>query len=249
MRIPKNSPISIGLFDLDGTLLAWDCQILFRHLVLRHEPWRIVFFPIFLFFAPFAKLLGDECLKRIFLCYTWGLSGSRLQEFAKEFAQLMIPTVYPELLEKVAKHQEHGHLLILSSASPQLYVQHIGELLGFDLILGTEIPALGREFFPDLRNHKGENKVLALQNCLPSSYWQADGKLIHASGYTDSCADLPMLRLCDQVTVVNPKAKLTRLAETNQWEILRPARPWKSRYQQWILLAKHLFAIGNVVDQ
>ena len=41
-------PAGIALFDLDGTLIAWDCQLLFRHYVLRREPWRGIFLPVFL---------------------------------------------------------------------------------------------------------------------------------------------------------------------------------------------------------
>ena len=52
-------PERIALFDLDGTLLAWDCQLLFRHFVLRREPWRGIFLPVFLVFLPFAGCLGN----------------------------------------------------------------------------------------------------------------------------------------------------------------------------------------------
>ena len=38
--VPPAPPTGIALVDLDGTLLAWDTQFLFRHHVIRREPWR-----------------------------------------------------------------------------------------------------------------------------------------------------------------------------------------------------------------
>ena len=119
-----------------------------------------------------------------------------------------------------------GHLLILASASPEFYVREIGHGLGFDLTLGTPVE-LG-PFFPDLENNKGAAKVQCLRELLPSAYFE-NAKLRHCHGYTDSCADLPMLTLCDSVTVVNPSSRLAAIAEESGWEIVRPARPWNSR--------------------
>jgi hypothetical protein len=67
-----------------------------------------------------------------------------------------------------------------------------------------------------------------LLEVLPAAYFD-HGKLRHGHGYTDSRADLPLLTLCDSATVVNPSPGLADLAEQSGWEIVRPARPWKTR--------------------
>ncbi|HEY8991820.1 MAG TPA: hypothetical protein VIM46_07575 [Luteolibacter sp.] len=61
-------------------------------------------------------------------------------------------------------------------------------------------------------------------------------------GYTDSTADLPMLAICERATLVNPSPELTELAERQGWMIVRPARPWKSKFDRLLKLAK--FALG-----
>lgn len=124
-------------------------------------------------------------------------------------------------------HRAAGDFLILASASPEFYVAEIGKELGFDLTLGTPVE-LG-SFFPDLENHKGAAKVERLRASLPAIYFE-NGKLRHCHGYTDSTADLPMLALCDAATVVNPSPRLAKLAEESGWQMIRPARPWKSRF-------------------
>jgi phosphoserine phosphatase len=115
-------------------------------------------------------------------------------------------------------------------------------LLGFDLSLGTVLE--NHLLFPDLVNHKGANKVTRLRTLLPPSYFH-EGKLINSHGYTDSTADLPMLEICQQATLVNPKPALTELAEQNGWPILRPALPWKSSFEKSWRVVLLLLGIGK----
>ena len=223
----KPPPAGVALYDLDGTLLAWDCQLLFRHHVLRREWWRGLLLPVFLAAAPLAAWLGAARMKRVFLSYLWRMPGERLAAHARDFARALQPAIYPELRETLARHRSEGRLLILASASPEIYVAEIGRELGFDLALGTPV-AFG-PLLPPLENHKGAAKVRRLRQLLAAETFTADGKIQHCHGYTDSRADLPMLELCDEVTLVNPGPQLTSIGESRGWRILRPTRPWRSR--------------------
>jgi phosphatidylglycerophosphatase C len=224
--LPDQAPTGIALFDLDGTLLPWDCQLWFRHFVTRREPWRIVFLPVFLAFLPLAPLLGAAGMKRVFLSFLCGMPRAAIDGHAREFAETVVPRVHPGLRAEIDRHRAAGHLLILASASPEFYVREIGARLGFHVSLGT--PVEPGPLFPDLENHKGAAKVARLRQLLPSSYFE-EGVLRHSHGYTDSAADLPMLALCREVTLVNPKPALAALGEERGWTIVRPPRPWKTR--------------------
>ena len=228
-EFPTEPPPGIAAFDLDGTLLAWDCQLLFRHHVIRREPWRVLTLPLFLACLPFLKLLKDAGMKRVFLSYLWRMPPATLATHARSFAAAVKPAVYPEVLEMLENHRRLGHLLILTSASPEFYVGEIGRELGFDVALGTPVGTTPRcRLLPPLQNHKGAAKVTRLHDLLPASYFSA-GKLVHSHGYTDSRADLPLLGICQTATVVNPSPALTELAEASGWRIVRPRRPWRSR--------------------
>lgn len=240
--LTESPPPGIALFDMDGTLLAWDCQLLFRHHVIRAEPWRVFSVPLFLAFLPFAMLLDTENMKRVFHCFLWKMPPERLAELSREFAERLLPSIYPELKEKLARHKAAGHLTILSSASPECYAAEVGRILGFDLSLGTVLE--NNRLFPDLTNHKGEQKVIRLHQLLPTSYFTS-GKLANSHGYTDSTADLPMLGICESATLVNPKEQLTAIGERNGWEILRPARPWKSEFEKALRIVALLLAISK----
>ncbi|MEY3394904.1 MAG: hypothetical protein RL346_1140 [Verrucomicrobiota bacterium] len=242
MNPAENPPKGIALFDMDGTLLPWDCQLLFRHHVIREEPLRFFSVPLFLIFLPFAGILGTETMKRIFHGFLWKMSPERLAELSQRFAERLAPSFYEELKSALAMHRAAGHLTILSSASPECYVAAVGKLLGFDLALGTVFES--NSLFPDLTNHKGKQKVTRLRTLLPATYFH-DGMLINSHGYTDSMADLPMLEICDRATLVNPPHELAELAQKRRWSVLQPPRPWRNSYEKWIRIALLLFAIGK----
>lgn len=235
-------PEGIALFDLDGTLLAWDCQLLFRHYVLRREPWRGVFLPVFLLFLPLAGLLGAGRMKRVFLSFLWKMSPAKLTAYSRDFAASVMPAIYPELSDELEQRRAKGDFLILASASPEFYVSEIGRELGFNLTLGTVVET--GVLFPKLLNHKGAAKVARLREVLPAP-WFENGKLRHCHGFTDSRADLPMLELCEAATVVNPSPELAALAERSGWRIVRPWRPWRNRMDFALRVLALLTGIGS----
>lgn len=242
MNLPIEPPPGIALFDLDGTLIPWDCQLLFRHHVVRQEPWRRALLPVFLGLLPFYPILKTEGMKRVFLSYLWGMPPAKVAEYARSFAASVMPAIYPELRQDIGRHREAGHLLVLTSASPEFYVSEIGRLLGFDLVYGTVVTP--GELFPDLENHKGAAKVARLRESLPS--WYFEGTVLrNCHGYTDSTADLPMLTLCHSATLVNPKPELLAVGEKNGWKVVRPARPWKSKMNFMLRSLKLLFGWGQ----
>jgi phosphatidylglycerophosphatase C len=225
-QLPDPARGGIALFDLDGTLLAWDCQLLFRHFVLRREPWRGIFLPVFLVVLPIAGFLGTGRMKRVFLSFLWRMGPEKLAACSRDFARQVMPAIYPEMRCEIERHRAAGDFLILASASPEFYVREIGRELGFDLALGTVVET--GPLFPPLENHKGAAKVARLTRELPASYFDG-GKLRHGHGYTDSRADLPMLGLCQAATVVNPSPELAARARESGWRIVCPARPWNNR--------------------
>jgi len=218
----------LGLFDFDGTVLPWDSQVMFADFVLKREPQRRAYLGLFGAFLPVAPILGDEGMKRVFLSYLWGVQRERLEGWAREFVEERIAgACHPELLERLARHREVGELTVLASASPEFYVREVGRALGFDLVLGTPVEVGERvALFPDLRNHKGREKVTRLHQLLGEP---AGGMWRNSHGYTDSRADLPMMACCERGTVVNPGAALTEIAADRGWEVLRTPLPWRSR--------------------
>jgi HAD superfamily hydrolase (TIGR01490 family) len=237
-----DAPTGIALFDLDGTLLAWDCQLLFRDFVVRQEPWRRILLLLFLALVPLAPLLGTDRMKRVFLAFLWRMPEDQLARHFRNFADSVVPLIYTDVRDMLENHRRSGHLLILASASPEGYVKEIGARLGFDISLGT--PVDHGPLFPQLTNHKGAAKVRRLHSVLTGRHFSGE-KLIHSHGYTDSTADLPMLALCDTATVVNPKPRLEAMARENGWAVIRPRRPWRGTLDHALRSLCLLVGIGS----
>jgi HAD superfamily hydrolase (TIGR01490 family) len=233
----------LGLFDLDGTLIAWDTQILFCDYVLKQEGIRRAFLLFFAAFTPAAGILGDEGMKRVFLSYLWRVEEEQLAEWVRDWVAEWFPArCYAPLLERLEKHRAAGHLTILASASPEFYATEVGRALGFDLAFGTQVEWTGAfPLLPDLRNHKGAEKVRRLSEIIgaPQDLWP----LSH--GYSDSSADLPMLERCVTSTLVNPSASLTAIGEERGWEIVRPPLPWKNRSGKVREILRRISGLGG----
>ncbi len=213
-----------ALFDMDGTLFAGDSQLRFARFIMRRHAWR----RLYLLWALPCGLLralhiaGTPFMKRAFLAYAWRLRADELEAEAAAFVQgELLPALYPELKERLEAHRQAGDVTVLCSASPDWWVQIFGRALGFTHIIGTplepvttRVPLMPRILPPG--NNKGENKLKRLA---------ALGITQAEVGYTDSKADLPMLRICERAVLVNPKASFA--AQVAGAEIIRTRQQLK----------------------
>jgi phosphatidylglycerophosphatase C len=119
----------------------------------------------------------------------------------------------PIALAVVETHRAAGDHLVLLSASPDLYVPLIGELLGFERTLCTEIVWQGERLDGRLKtpNRRGEEKL----RCLEWIREQFPGSPVIA--YGNSASDLDHLRQADRALLVNGDSAARRLAA--KWNI------------------------------
>jgi HAD superfamily hydrolase (TIGR01490 family) len=220
---------SLALFDLDGTLVAHDTQLLFCNFVLRRHPLRRLFLPFAAAFLPAGifRVLEARELKRIFLSYLWLMPATRVKAYAQEFAeQIVRPLVYPEMLAEIERHRRERRLLVLNSASPEFYVREIGCVLGFDHSFGTRVLLSARQ--PLVAEIDGENNKLDVKISRLAAAGLLPCESADSWAYTDSTADLPMLQLVTNPVCINPGTRLLAFARTQNWPIRHPARPWSS---------------------
>lgn len=226
----ESSASGWALFDLDQTLVPWDLQVCFCNFVLQREGWRRILLVPFFFLLPVNKLLGDEVMKRVFMGFAWGMKREQLLQWGEEFAeQVFMELPYPEVVAEVERHRREGRTLVLVSASPQIYVAHIGQKMGFEHVFGTVVEMGERlAWFPPfpLGNNKSTNKVVRLRDELGLA-----GVLPNSEGYSDSKADLPMLEMCEKVVAIHPEGSFAEKAKENGWRVLTPNKPWQDRTQ------------------
>lgn len=109
---------------------------------------------------------------------------------ARSFAEAVIANgLRPDIVARVDHHRRAGHELVMVTASPELYAGPIGEMLGFDVVLGTRLE-VGEDGCLTGRlegaNCRGAEKVERLRA------WAASPDVVvHA--YGDSAGDRQLL--------------------------------------------------------
>lgn len=202
----------VALFDLDGTLTWRDTMLPFLLGFVRRRPLQA----LGLWRAPLAlwKYWRDRdrgALKSSVIRMLLG--GERravLDAYAESFVAALKPkrAFRPLALAVLEAHREAGDHLVLLSASPDLYVPRIGELLGFERTLCTELEWRGDRLDGHLRtpNRRGEEKLACL-NALRRQYHG-----LRVIAYGNSASDLDHMRAADRALLVNGDSAARRLA-------------------------------------
>ena len=160
------------VLDLDGTLITYDS---FGKLVKMH-----LFYPAVLLQTLLRKL-------RIIDAYTF---KCRIVTFLQKktwcpdlFAQQIIHSFQPEVIQKIEKNITPLSQIILLSASPDVYVSEIAKQMGW-AGFGS---ITGKEYMDPLFHLHGKNKLLFLQKRYPK------GVYLYKFAIADSESDLALL--------------------------------------------------------
>jgi phosphatidylglycerophosphatase C len=203
----------VAVFDLDGTLTWRDTLMQFLANFLRRRPWRI----LGLWRLPFASISflardHDRGLlkSRVIRMIMGGESRVVIDACAESFVGTLMPRhrFRPAALAVLEAHRAAGDHLILLSASPDLYVPHIGRSLGFERTLCTEIQWRGDRLDGALAtaNRRGAEK----SRCL--AWLRTQYPDLPFVAYGNSASDLDHMRNADKALLVNANASARDLA-------------------------------------
>ncbi|OED43398.1 hypothetical protein AB833_03890 [Chromatiales bacterium (ex Bugula neritina AB1)] len=215
----------IAVFDLDGTISRRDTYLTFLYHCLVKRPQRCVKLPLLPCYVLAYKLgfKSNHWLKARFLkAIAGGLSRAELEEFATSFTQITFDNnIKPEALAELQRLRDSGYMLVLATASFDIYVSKLFDALGMDKLFCTIA-----EFDADDRL-TGELKTL---NCIGEEKarqikaWLQDTTRAEVDrAYSDSAVDLPLLALAQRAIVVDPKTATARVAAKLNYPIVR----WK----------------------
>ena len=205
----QETPVSLALFDFDGTLIPGDSVTYYLRYVRKKRAANAAEFIRALRAAALygMKRMSDADSKSAALSFRKRHGSEYLDELDKVFVtQVLLPKVYAEGKKRMEEHRREGKILVLVSASTENYMRFVAEALGFDVLLATPIEPDGTI----RRNCKGEKKVARVEAWLKESGLNAD--FASSWAYGDSKSDLPMLRLVGHPVQVNPKKALRKMA-------------------------------------
>lgn len=204
---------AVALFDLDGTLTRHDTLLPFLAGYLAQHPtrlvrlWRLV--PALLRYALGGRDRG-RLKSHAIRAVMGGDARASIEAWAAQFvAGLRGKGAFRAAgLATLERHRAAGDVLVLLSASPDLYVPLIGRSLCFDRTICTEMRWNGERLDGRLRtpNRQGEEKVRCLER-LREEYADAP-----VTAYGNSASDLPHLERVDQALLVNGNSSARRAA-------------------------------------
>lgn len=197
--MPYSSHTAV-LFDFDHTLINKDSVGEFIFFSFRES--RARFALLILMNLPLMVLsVSKRTLwwrnKLVYRCATAGLGSAGfdalLQRYFAHFHNGLGGKAYADGIEKLKHHQAQGHDIYVVSGAFGWMVEALCEQL---LIDNVTVVGSTNDFYC-----YGANKVVKLDQLGIRQKHQ------YLVGYSDSKADIPMLRMCHESYVVNPKPR------------------------------------------
>ena len=194
--------MQLAIFDLDGTITRRDTLAPYVFGFLCRHPWRL---PRLLGIIPalirylFRRDRGD--LKSALLrSALGGVSRSQLNMWNSRFIPALIARgTFRQALDQIAEHDRAADVLVLMSASPDLYVPAIAAELGFTETICTGVRWNGDRLGGALTtpNRRGAEKT----RCLESLRDRHAG--LETIAYGNTASDLDHLCRSNRGVLVN----------------------------------------------
>ena len=223
---------SAAFFDLDKTILATSSALAFTRpfyrggLIGRSDVVRGAYAQ-FSFLASGADHDQMETMRRYMSDLVTGWDVAKVREIVAEtIDEIIDPAVYDEAVALMEQHRDAGRDIIIISSSGTEVVEPIGERLGVDVAIGTQLVVEDGLYTGEILFYAyGEGKAAAMRDLAEERGYD----LASSYAYTDSITDLPMLETVGHPTAVNPDAALRRVAAERDWPVLDFARPVSMR--------------------
>lgn len=218
----------LAIYDFDRTVTTSGSFTPWLLRFIRRHPWRLIGLPVILVAAIGykLKLVDRRGLKQLMLkLVVRGLPGSEITAVVKEFCADWIPGhCRPGALATIAAHRAAGDVLVMATASNDVYMADLARALGFDYLVAT---ATERTADGGVTGHipgancYGADKLTMIGVALaPLRNLPAE-----SISYSDHHTDLPMLAWTTKGVAVNPNSKLRKIAAERGFEVVDWGRP------------------------
>lgn len=221
------APIA-AFFDLDKTILAKSSSFAFARpfykegLIGRADVIKSAYAQ-FVYLASGADHDQMESMRQYMSNLVTGWEVEKVQQIVAETLDTIVdPMVYEEALDLIAHHRMLGHQIIIISSSGTDVVEPIGQRLGADLAIGTQVGIEDGKYTGEILFYAyGPGKAEAMRSLAAERGYD----LTQCYAYSDSFTDVPMLEAVGHPVAVNPDTELRKLAVENDWPIRDFAKP------------------------
>jgi HAD superfamily hydrolase (TIGR01490 family) len=225
--VPPHGPAA-AFFDLDKTVLAKSSSLAFAKpfyqggLIGRADVMRSAY-------AQFVYLMSGathdqmEAMRGYLSAMVTDWDVAKVQRIVSETLDSIVePIIYEEAVALIREHQRLGRDVIIISSSGNEVVEPIGERLGVDLAIGTQMVVQDGRYTGEILFYAyGQHKAEAMEQLAQERGYD----LADSYAYTDSVTDLPMLEVVGHPVATNPEKELEALALERGWPVVRFAKP------------------------
>ena len=217
-----------AFFDLDKTIIAKSSTLAFTKpfqaggLISRRAVLRSAY-------AQFVYHVGGadhdqmEKMREFLSSLSAGWDVQTVRDIVAETLHHVVdPLVFDEAVSLIEEHHLAGRDVIIVSASGSEVVEPIGDLLGADGVVATQMRIVDGRYTGEIDYYAyGANKALALQRLAEEHSYD----LSRSYAYSDSITDIHMLEVVGHPYAVNPDRDLRREALARGWPVLVFTRP------------------------
>jgi HAD superfamily hydrolase (TIGR01490 family) len=221
-----------AFFDLDKTIIAKSSTLAFSRpfyqggLINRRTVLKSAY-------AQFVYLVGGadhdqmERMRQYLSAMCTGWDVSQVKEIVAEtLHELIDPIIYDEAATLIEEHHDAGRDVVIVSSSGAEVVEPIGEMLGADRVVATQMVVEDGRYTGELSYYAyGENKAEAVRDLAEREGYD----LGRCYAYSDSVTDVPMLEAVGHPCAVNPDRGLRREAAAREWPVLVFTKPVRLR--------------------
>src|SRR5262245_42625346 len=158
-----------AIFDIDLTLTRHDSLFLLFKFMVKKKPLLLAHLvPIgFGFLLKQLGLISNHVLKNLYYRILDGYPFERVQELMFQFWQeCLFHDTLPAAVACIRQHKSQGNIIILLSASVDLYLEHLANFLQADALICTKLglrTGLKLRYQIEGENCHGRNKLAMLQ--------------------------------------------------------------------------------------
>ena len=174
-----------------------------------------------------VKLIQKSSFQRIWITNTaWlvrDVSVNRANQIWDWVIEHQIaPQLRPEIIDAINEHKENGRRIFILSGTFEPFIERLAIELNLDGYIATPIESKNGLYTGKVEQPLciGHGKLERLKMFLEGQ----DGKEIDISKsyfYTDSAADIPVMKEFGHPIAVYPDNELAKIATNNEWEIIK----------------------------
>lgn len=200
---------ALAIFDFDGTMIKGNSIVSYIAYAIR-QGYESRFSIFRHGLNALSVLLGIKSIdqgKSTALNFLQYMDSAAQDELNRSFCRdVLFPHLYPKARKSMDRHHKDGCHILLVSASPDIYLKHMKELLPIDAVLASPTDQKGTVS----SSTRGAKKVRRVETWAKEQDFKIDW---HGSwAFGNSIHDLPIMHLCGRPVCINPTRRMRKMA-------------------------------------